>query len=82
MTEDNPIFRFEPNPNQSSTRLRINTHFNSSKKLTNVPLNWRNCIPWTKTTRVTLKGKKGYLVSSMKIKSDQKLEPRNKRIGM
>jgi gag-polypeptide of LTR copia-type len=57
MTEENPIFQFNPNPNQSSTRLRTNTNFNSSQKLINVPLNGRNYISWVKTAKVTLKGK-------------------------
>jgi gag-polypeptide of LTR copia-type len=51
------MFNFNPNPNQSSTRLRINFDFNSSQKLTNVPLNGRNYIPWSKAARVTLKCK-------------------------
>jgi hypothetical protein len=57
MTE--PIFSF-PNLNQTaqtSTVLRPIADFNSSKKLTNVPLNEKNYIPWAKPARVTLKGK-------------------------
>jgi gag-polypeptide of LTR copia-type len=57
MTEENPIFQFNPNPNQNSTRLRSNTEFNSSQKLINVPLNGRNYIPWAKAAKVTLKNK-------------------------
>jgi gag-polypeptide of LTR copia-type len=57
MTE--PIFFF-PAPNQTtqiSTFLRPNGDFNNSQKLTNVPLNGKNYIPWAKAARVTLKGK-------------------------
>jgi gag-polypeptide of LTR copia-type len=57
MTEASPMFNFNPNPNQSSTRQRTNFDFNSSQKLTNVPMNGRNYIPWAKAARVTLKGK-------------------------
>jgi gag-polypeptide of LTR copia-type len=57
MTEASPMYNFNPNPNQNSTRLRTNYDFNSSQKLTNVPLNGRNYISWAKATRVTLKGK-------------------------
>jgi hypothetical protein len=57
MTES--IFAF---PNQSQTTqmsitLRSNTDFNSFQKLTNISLNDKNYIPWTKTARMTLKGK-------------------------
>jgi gag-polypeptide of LTR copia-type len=55
MTEENP------NPctsqNQISTFLRTNSEFNVSQKLTNVPLNGKNYIPWANAVRVTLKGK-------------------------
>jgi gag-polypeptide of LTR copia-type len=57
MTE--PMFSF-PDPNQTtqiSTVLRPNADFNSSQKLTNVPLNGKNYIPWAKAARVTFKGK-------------------------
>jgi gag-polypeptide of LTR copia-type len=59
MTEG--IFSF-PNPNQNqvtqiSTTLRPNTDFNSSQKLTNVPLNGKNYIPWANAAKITLKGK-------------------------
>jgi gag-polypeptide of LTR copia-type len=57
MTE--PMFSF-PTSNQTTqifTILRPNVDFNSSQKLTNVPLNGKNYIPWTKAARVTLKGK-------------------------
>jgi gag-polypeptide of LTR copia-type len=53
------MFTF-PTPNQStqiSTIIRPNADFNSSQKLTNVPLNGKNYIPWAKAARVTLKGK-------------------------
>jgi len=33
MTDASPMFNFNPNSNQSSTRLRTNSDFNSSKKL-------------------------------------------------
>jgi gag-polypeptide of LTR copia-type len=58
MTDVSPMFNFNPNPNQSSTRLRTNSDFNSSQKLTNVPQNGRNFIPWANAARVTLKDKK------------------------
>jgi gag-polypeptide of LTR copia-type len=45
MTGVSPMFNFNSNPNQGSTRLRINSDFNSSQKLTNVPQNGRNYIP-------------------------------------
>jgi gag-polypeptide of LTR copia-type len=51
------MFNFDPNPNKSSTRLRTNSDFNSSQKLTNIPLNGRNYISWAKATRLTLKDK-------------------------
>jgi gag-polypeptide of LTR copia-type len=57
MTE--PMFTF-PTPNQStqiSTITRPNVDFNSSQKLTNVPLNGKNYISWAKAARLTLKGK-------------------------
>jgi gag-polypeptide of LTR copia-type len=55
MTEENPnLYTFE---NQISTFLRCNSELNASQKLTNVPLNEKNYIPWAKAARVTLKGK-------------------------
>jgi gag-polypeptide of LTR copia-type len=77
MTEE--IFSF-PDPNQNqvtqiSIALRPNTDFNSSQKLTNIPLNGKNYIPWEKTAKVTLKGKRllGYVNGS-------RVRP-NKRVG-
>jgi gag-polypeptide of LTR copia-type len=49
--------------NQISIFLITNSEFNVSQKLTNVPLNEKNYIPWAKTARVTLKseGLLGYI---------------------
>jgi hypothetical protein len=68
MTDASPMFSFDSNPNQNSTRLRTNSDFNLAQKLTNVLLNGRNYISWAKT--------------AMETKSDQKLEPKNKRSGI
>jgi gag-polypeptide of LTR copia-type len=60
MPEPNLVFNFEPinpNANQTSSIWRTDLDFNSSQKLTNVPLNGRNYISWAKAVRVTLKGK-------------------------
>ena len=47
---------------------RFQPDFNASQKLTNVPLNGRNYLPWAKGARVTLKGKGllGYVNGSKK----------------
>ena len=57
------------NQNQQITvPQRFQPDFNASQKLTNVPLNGRNYLPWAKGARVTLKGKGllGYVNGSKK----------------
>jgi gag-polypeptide of LTR copia-type len=47
----------EPTPNQTTTILRFNLDLNSSQKLTNVPSNGKNYVPWAKAAKVTFRGK-------------------------
>ena len=48
----------DPVTNQETTsHQRYRPDFNSSQRLTNVPLNGKNYIPWAKSSRVSLKGK-------------------------
>jgi gag-polypeptide of LTR copia-type len=55
MTEENLNPRtFE---NQISKFLRTNSEFNASQKLTNVPLNGKNYMPWAKAAKLIPKGK-------------------------
>ena len=59
----------QQNQNQQLTvPQRFQSDFNASQKLTNVPLNGRNYLPWAKGARVTLKGKGllGYIDGSKK----------------
>jgi gag-polypeptide of LTR copia-type len=55
MTEENPNPR--TSENQISTFLITNSKFNASLKLTNIPLNGKNYMPWAKAAKLILKGK-------------------------
>jgi len=54
--------------NQNTTIIRHQADFNSSQKLTNIPLNGKNYIQWAKAAKVTLKAKRllGYVNGSKK----------------
>ncbi|XP_078179596.1 uncharacterized protein LOC144573717 [Carex rostrata] len=56
------------NNQHTTTIIRHYADFNSSQKLTNVPLNGKNYIPWAKAAKVTLKAKRllGYINGSKK----------------
>ncbi|XP_078156601.1 uncharacterized protein LOC144552497 [Carex rostrata] len=61
-----------PDPRETTTIIRHQADFNSSKKLTNIPLDGKNYIQWAKAARVTLKAKRllGY-VNGSKIRPTQ-----------